>query len=354
MKPGTHDPESCWTCDNAHCDLHVKNPQPLTEPQVFMLDDYSPEFDAYIAARVRKEDILCIPLDGKRWNKPNYGWTVSGGMLETRSHLALLRSLRMRYLASEGAGVRQMVERMAEMLYRSYRKSLPYTCQRIVLDQSFLPYAYRLGDLGGPKYDVLMKRYPFCTLHEKLDSAKRLHPESRTLADFRIDEGLVESEWAALEGARKLITPNADIARLFPTKTTLLPWQLPQGRARSSGRHIAFLGPTLGRKGCYEVRALARELGLKLVVFGMNFEGDDFWNGVQTEQRVYSAEALADIGVLLAPAFAGGKVKPLLEAHARGIRIFANATIGLPSSMYEDFSGAGAALKSVTTPLSSS
>jgi len=70
MKPGTHDSESCWTCNETQCDLHVANLPLLVEPQVFMLDDYSPEFDAYVAARTRKEDIVCIPLDGKPGTGP--------------------------------------------------------------------------------------------------------------------------------------------------------------------------------------------------------------------------------------------------------------------------------------------
>jgi len=121
---------------------------------------------------------------------------------------------------------------------------------------------------------------------------------------------------AALEGARRLIS-RMRISRGCFHKTTLLPWQLSQGRERLSGSASPFLGPRRAPR-CYEVRALAQELALSWL-FSQNFEAT-ISERCTDEQRAYSAEALADIAYCLR-LHSQEEGKAVTEAHARGIRI---------------------------------
>ena len=62
----------------------------------------------------------------------------------------------------------------------------------------------------------------------------------------------------------------------------LLDWDLPRGAQRTPGERIVFPGPTVARKGAYELRAAARQLGLTIVPLGSELEGPGFWEGVAT------------------------------------------------------------------------
>ena len=41
----------------------------------------------------------------------------------------------------------------------------------------------------------------------------------------------------------------------------------------------SFVGPTIARKGAYEVRDAARALDLEVVLLGSELEGAEFWSG---------------------------------------------------------------------------
>ena len=72
-----------------------------------------------------------------------------------------------------------------------------------------------------------MTGLPLAILHDRLDAAFRLHPESRTLADFRADASLVAAESEALRHAHKIVTPRTEIAALYPEKSVLVDWAIP-------------------------------------------------------------------------------------------------------------------------------
>ncbi len=57
----------------------------------------------------------------------------------------------------------------------------------VVVQQNLLPFLWRAGVLGGRTFDVLMTALPLKNLQTQLDFAASLHPESKTLADFRVD-----------------------------------------------------------------------------------------------------------------------------------------------------------------------
>jgi hypothetical protein len=128
---------------------------------------------------------------------------------------------------------------------------------KVCLAQSLLPYLWRDGHLGGRRFSVLMTRLPMAEIQSRLDVAAQAHPERKTLSDFRADPALVAAESEALAAADSIVTPHAEIAALFGTRAVRLEWSMPKTAAQAGlavpGR-IAFPGPTLARKGAYELR----------------------------------------------------------------------------------------------------
>lgn len=177
-----------------------------------------------------------------------------------------------------------------------------------------------------------MTAMPVARLHERLDAAFALHPESNTLADFRADEWLARAESEALQTARRIITPHSEIAALYKDKALLLDWSMPavKSQAKRAGtRTLAFPASTLGRKGAYELRAAVQGLDVKVVTFGAQLEGTDFWRGTAVEIRTNGKDWLEGVDVVVLPAFVEHKPRRLLEAVARGTPVIASTACGL-------------------------
>src|SRR4030095_3100089 len=112
------------------------------------------------------------------------------------------------------------------------------------------------------------------------------------------------AEREALRGARTVITPHTEIARLFGSKATRLEWALtPAACQPRRGTKIVFPASTLGRKGAYELRAAARELDLEIVLVGAELEEPGFWSGIRTSYREYDETWLDEAAVVVLPAF---------------------------------------------------
>jgi hypothetical protein len=218
---------------------------------------------------------------------------------------------------------------MDEALARHYARSLPFSATHLVISQTLLPFLWRDGVLGGRSFDVLMTRLPLADLQATLDRAARAWPQSPTLADFRADPALLEAESEALAAARRWITPHSEVARLAGAKAEKLAWHLPApGPARASrGTGIAFPASTLGRKGAYELRAVAKELDLPLLLGGPVLEGDGFWDGVRATPA--NGALLEDAAVVVLPAWLEDQPRRLLQAVARRIPIVAADACGL-------------------------
>ena len=195
----------------------------------------------------------------------------------------LRRSIGMR-LAAPGAPTRRAEAAGAAHVARALAARLPPDATELWVAQSFLPYLWRDGHLGGRRFSVFMARPPMHWLHAQLDDAAAAHPDRGTLADHRADPALVAAEADALARADAVITPHAGIAALFPGRAVHLPWRLPSALPLGprQPRRIAFPGPTLARKGAHEVRAAARLLDLEVVLIGAELEGPGFWDGVRT------------------------------------------------------------------------
>ena len=322
----------CFTCGVRECFRNVapEDARAGAGRVAYLVDEFWPEFDAHVRAERAGGDLLCLPLDGRRFGKANYAWDTEGfGEVRERRLATALRALASRRLAAQGASRQRALLKHARGLAEAYAASLTFDVSHVVVMQHLLPYLWLGGHLGGRSFDVLMGGLPMWRLHEVLDSAAALHPESPTLTDFRADEALVRAEREALASARRVVTPHAAVASLYGERAVRLGWSLPRvGRVGGRGGRVVFHGPTVGRRGAYEVREAAKRMGLSLVVSGSQPEGEDFWEGVPVERRG-AGDWLSDAGVVVLPAFVENRPRGLLEALARGVPVVATAACGL-------------------------
>lgn len=330
-------PQSCVTCDVRDCFRHAGHGAADFGRSAYLVDEYYPEFDGYILEARGGQDLLAVPLDGKRYGKGNYAWGTEGFRKVRQSRMVtMLRAYQSRRLAAQGAARQRALLAHSERLAGSYAALLEYDVTHVTVSQNLLPFLWRGGHLGGRTFDVLMTALPLARLHERLDAAFALHPESRTLADFRADEWLVRAESEALRRARRIITPHTEIAALYRDKATLLDWVVPAEAEKAApwrdaprGAKVAFPASTVGRKGAYELRAAVRGLGVQLVTTGAQLEGADFWRGTSIERRAGGEDWLDGVAVVVLPAFVEHKPRRLLEAVARGTPVIASTACGL-------------------------
>lgn len=330
-------PQSCVTCNHHDCFRHVERKAADFGRSAYLIDEYYPEFNNYMREVKHEQDLLAIPLDGKKYRKANYAWSTDTFRDVRQSPmLTLLRAYQSRKLATQGAARQRALLAYSERLAGSYSAFLKHDVTHVTVSQNLLPFLWRDGFLGGRTFDVLMTALPLARLHERLDAAFALHPESRTLADFRADEWLVRAESEALAAARRIITPHSEIAGLYADKHVLLDWIVPEKSKRfqsqrSASRRptIAFPSSTIGRKGSYELRAAVQDLDVKLVTLGPQLEGVEFWREIEIENRIVSEDWLEGIDVVVLPAFVEHKPRRLLEAVSRGIPVIASTACGL-------------------------
>ncbi|HEY6236483.1 MAG TPA: hypothetical protein VIW69_15395, partial [Candidatus Elarobacter sp.] len=160
-----------------------------------------------------------------------------------------------------------------------FASQLSYDVNHLVVMQHLLPALSAGGHLGGRTYDVLMTGLPMRHVQAALDDAFARHPESPTLHDFRADPRLVDAEERALAGARAVVTPHAAVEALFGSRAVRLPWATPAAAGLVRGpatalrsRAVVFAAPTLGRAGAYELRGVARDLELHVILTGDDLE----------------------------------------------------------------------------------
>ena len=352
--------ENCFSCGTEDCFRQVKPSSRHHDfgRTAYLLDEYWPEFDRYISAKKRCADLLCLPLDGKNSRKPNYAWTTTGfGTVKQSRLLTLRRSYQSRRLATQGATRQKYLLVANERLAQRYASLLSYDVTHVTLMQHLLPSLWREGHLGGRTFDVLMTGLPLAVLQQRLDAAFKLHPESRTLADFRADDQLLEAESEALRQARRIITPHTQIAALYPDKSVLLDWVVPETQmARAVAREVKLVFPaaTVARKGIYELRAALQGLDIQLLTMGPLLEGKDFWDGIRVHRSCQNRlregaagqsrppahaggsdympageEWLAGATAVVLPSFVEHRPRRLLEAVARGVPVIASKACGL-------------------------
>ncbi len=327
-------PQSCATCEMGDCH-RVVDPAIHRDfgKTAYLVDEFMPEFDAFIQAERTNKDDLLLPLDGKRMLKANYAWSTEGfGSTKQSILVTAVRSYRSRKLAAQGKAHQQNLLAMYERLAESYARRLKYDVLHVLVHQNLLPFLWKNGHLGGRTFDVLMTALPMAELQERLNRAAELHPESPTLGDFRADENLVAAEADALKHARRIITPHTDIASMFVDRAHRLAWNRPavnqaSARAKGSKPVMVFPAATVGRKGCYELRDALRGMSIKLILLGPLIEGADFWDGFDTEKGDDGWLGRADLVVL--PAHVEHKPRRLLLAAAHDIPVIATAACGV-------------------------
>lgn len=324
---------SCATCEAGDCHRVMKRSSNVEFGRTaFLVDEFSPEFDEYIQDQRTDRDLLCIPIDGKRYKRPNYSWRSDGFARVFQSPFATaLRSYRSRKLASQGAARQLGLLAMYKKIAQSYSRRLTVDVLHISVHQNLLPFLWESGQLGGRSFDVLMTALPMAELQKRLDVAKSLHPESTTLGDFRADSELVAVESEALRNARRIVTQHTDIASLFHERALLLNWRMDVRPSRTRRKNakptILFPSSTVGRKGCYELRDAVSGLDVRLVTMGPYIENTGFWDGFEVERA--GEEWLNGTDLVVLPAFVEHRPRRLLMAAGAGIPVIASEACGV-------------------------
>jgi hypothetical protein len=229
------------------------------------------------------------------------------------------------------ARLRQIQLDGATAIAKHFARAIPLEATHCIVAQSLLPALWQSGVLGGRTFDVLMTRLPLQELQTRLDTAFALFPDLATLNDFRTDPDLGSSEAKALEAARTIITPHQEIARLFPAKTDLLEWSVSPGPQLSYKEvpRILFPGPTVARKGAYEIREAACMLNLEVLLMGSELEGESFWSGIRTRRvRRDELSSLPILAVVLS-SIVEDTPRLLLAALAAGVPVVTTPGCGL-------------------------
>lgn len=312
---------SCATCGETDC--HRNEPaaiQSTSAKRAILLDRATPEF----AAALERADLLCVPL------RRTSGLEEFSSFAEVSESPwpTFVRSYRSRRLAQQGPERRQHELDAAGRLAASMAGKLDHDVTDLIVDIKFLVELWRLGELSGRRYEVLLTRWPMSYIHAELDSAAQRHPERGLLADFRAPDDLVADEIEALKRSSRVWTPHSWLASKFGCRARVLEWRLPEAGKWTPGAAIAFAGPAAARKGAYEVRELAKSTGRPVVLLGSNLEGEGFWNGIDV--RHATPETWLDgVCCVVAPSVVEERPTRLLRAIASGVPVLASPQCGL-------------------------
>ena len=324
----------CYSCGNTLCFKHPGDIVPITQKQIttFILDEKWPEYEQYIRATTNNADHFLVPFTGsKRFNIGRYTWQPNDPRkLKTFSFKALQRAASIRLAAKSNGNIPAVYLKYDKAILMALKNAIPVESTHIVIAQNLLPFAWQQGILWGRTFDVLMTRLPIGILQQKLDAAHSKYRDSKTLNDFRADEELIALENIALTKARHIITPHMEIASIFTHKAIKLSWAkpAPNNKSRKEGNKILFPASALARKGAYEIKRLAAELNLDLVISGSAVENDGFWNGINITPA--GSNIFDDIKLVVLPSYIEHQPRLLLKALSLNIPVIATAACGLP------------------------
>lgn len=337
-KPRAAPSGDCLTCGMLTCFRHPAATAAHAAAlghSAFLLDARWPEFDAWCRDHSRPGDRWLLPLDARRWKKPNYAWSppIAETPVQYATTTTLLRSLRQRRLPTQGADRQRLLLEGEAALARRYAAMLDPQCRHVVVSQNLLPHLWLTGALGGRSFDVLMVRQPMSDLQYRLDTAAKAHPASPTLVDFRAPETLLIAECEALAAAGRLITPHRELARHLGTLAWLIDWSMPKTATRSApAPGVRFFLPcsALGRKGIHELAAALHGMDdVELLVLGGATEGNAApLKGIRWRRATLEEMTTATAVVL--PAWVEHQPRLALRALAAGVPVIATAACGLP------------------------
>ena len=328
---------TCGTCERTTCFRHERAGPAVSGRTAYLLDECWPEFRDYVNRTRETEDVLGIPLDGSRFGLTRYGYDTRGfGKVVTASLATAGRALALRRLKAQGLARRAAELRGAARLARRLARALTPDVTEVCVAQSLLPFLWREGHLGGRRVTVLLTRLPMHLLQARLDAVAAAHPDRASLADFRAPDWLVEAEREALAQAERIVTPHAELADLFAERAVRLAWEQPKvmtvARTTTAPRCIAFPGPTVARKGAFELREIARALDLDVMLLGSDLEGPGFWLGVRVRRTAADANPhdwFNHVAAVVQPAHVEERPRYLLAALAAGVPVIATTACGL-------------------------
>jgi hypothetical protein len=321
----------CSSCDETECHRNPEKPLPHADdgPTAWLVDACWPEFSILFAATARAEDTLFVPQRLRQTER--HAWPQHVVAAETCATLvALRRALGLRHTPRQGRALQDMLLHYDEMLAARYTKKLSHLHTHLVIAQNLVPHLWRMGELQGRSFDVMMVRHPMRELEAKLDQAKVHYPQSPTLADFRAPDAVVEAEAEALAAARTLLTPHSGIAAVERSRSQQLDWIMPAARSRIArgGKSILFPASALARKGAYALREAARDLDLDIIVAGRAQEHDgDFWGPIKA--RPLEGDWPDEIAAVVLPALVEHQPRALLKAIGHGLPVIATEECGL-------------------------
>jgi VanW like protein len=337
-------PHNCLSCGVTSCFRSQVPDLSIQARTGYLVDDCWAEFDRYIQTVRTGRDRLYLPIDGRKFRKQNYSWNTTGFDKTLQQWgLVLNRAYKSRRLARQGASRQRELMAQSRQLALKYGETLSPEITHLVIAQSLLPWLWEGGYLGGRTFDVLLTTLPIQYLQERLDLAAKSYPNSSTLGDFRAPIQVAELEMAALNLARKIITPHSDLAKLFPAKTELLDWvmptplDLPKLDLSQTRPTIVLPCSSLGRKGIYELRSAMAGIDLNLIIVGSELEDPEFWSGYAILYRRGSANeytqdyhyALQRAKAIVLPAWVEHQPRRLLQAIQEGIPTIVSHGCGL-------------------------
>lgn len=324
----------CYSCGNTTCFKHPGKITALNIPRrttAFILDEKWPEFEQYIDSVTKQGDFFITPFSpSSRFKIARYLWKTENRQYNF-AFIALRRALALRMTAAKKKNIPSVYQEYDERIVQYIKRAIPVECTHIVITQNLLPFAWDRGLLGGRTFDVLMTRLPMEILQRKLDIAHSIHPGSKTLNDFRAEASLVEMENTALTHASHIITPHQEIASIFNNKSIKLDWYLPKvSGMHYSGDKVLFPASALARKGAYEMRQLAQELSLKVVIISNAIEMNGFWQDANV--NIVEGDVFKDIALVVLPSYIEHQPRLILKALANHIPVIATDVCGIPES----------------------
>jgi hypothetical protein len=332
-----HSLNDCLSCGNTSCFKHhpVKAHQPPQEPvTAYILDEVWPEYDEFIAKNAKNNDFFILPLKNNFAIKTlRYKWqSAPHRQTQYTQYQGVFRALSIRFATPKQNNVFEKLLQLDAKIARAAAKKIPVNCTHLVVSQNLLPFLYAEGVFGGRTFDVLMTRLPFEKLHQKLDFAHSLHPESATLNDFRVGSDWVNMENKALNAAQKIITPHSEIAEIFKHKCIKLTWKLPAVTAvENRGEAVLFPASAVGRKGAYEFREWLRANPHKVYIAGRKIEAPHFFENLDVHP--FDGD-FSKIKMVVYPTHVEHQPRLVLKAISMGIPVLTNAACGLEPGDY--------------------
>src|SRR5947209_2136600 len=319
---------TCTDCGVAECFRHVDIGHSRQSGRVaFLIEECWPEFEGFAREEKFQESELFLPFHSRAALVGRYAWDTDGyARVVSANFRTALSSIQARFGRGSTPAIALQLRRSAT-LASYYGERISIDISHVYVTQTLLPFLWRKGDLGGRSFSVFMTRWPLQFLHRTLNDLASKFPERRTFQEFRAPAWMVEAETEALERADRIVTPHRFLAGLFPSKTKLLDWKLPPTKLRKRGHSIAFPGPSVARKGAFELRDSLRTLDYPLMVLNRHAVEPELWDGVRLEP--VNGDWLDQAAVVVQPAFLENNPRTLLRALAAGIPVIATQECGI-------------------------